>query len=117
MAYRALAAAAGISWLVFGGIAQAQQAAQAPMQERPTAAAQSSRRDAPDEPLQQSGPVVERRSTRGAQAQESKLADSDVATAPIREVAVPSTTASASAAAPSPTPRRTCRRPCGRTRT
>ncbi len=90
MAYWALAAAAGISWLAFAPMAEAQQQAQAPMQERPTAAAQSSRRDAPDEPLQQSGPVVERRSARGAQAQEAKLADSDVATAPIKEVAVPS---------------------------
>lgn len=81
-----LAVMAGISGLVLAGSAGAQQA-QAPMQERPSAASQSSRRDAPDEPMQQSGPVVERRSVRGQQAQESKLADSDVATAPIREIA------------------------------
>ena len=64
MTRRAAAAVAGISWLALSAPAFAQQA-QAPMQERPTAAAQSSRRDAPDEPLQQSGPVVERRSTTG----------------------------------------------------
>ncbi|RAK54395.1 peptidase S10 [Phenylobacterium soli] len=55
-------------------------------QERPASAAVS-RRDQPDEPLQQSGPVVERRSSRGAEASERRIADTDVATAPVAEVA------------------------------
>ena len=86
MTRRAVAAMAGISWVALAATALAQPA-QPPMQDRPTAAAQASRRDAPDEPLQQSGPVVERRSARSQQAQEAKLADSDVATAPIKEAA------------------------------
>jgi carboxypeptidase C (cathepsin A) len=55
---------------------------------RPSAQAEASRGDRPDEP-QQPGSVVERRSARGQQAQESKLSDLDIATAPIRETSHP----------------------------
>jgi carboxypeptidase C (cathepsin A) len=85
----AMAAMVGVSMLALAGSALAQPP-QAPMQERPSAQAQQSRRDQPDEPLQQAGPVVERRSQRGQQAQEAKISDQDVATAPVRELARPS---------------------------
>src|SRR5213592_1595229 len=49
MQRRVLAAMAAISWLAAAPALA--QPAQTPTQERPTAAAQSSRRDAPDEPL------------------------------------------------------------------
>ncbi len=51
----------------------------------PTAAANASRRDNPDEPLANVGSVVERRSERGQAAGEKKISDADIATAPVHE--------------------------------
>jgi carboxypeptidase C (cathepsin A) len=80
-----LAALAGVSCLALSSAASAQ--ADRPLtQERPPGAAQS-RRDQPDEPLAQTGPVIERRSPRSEQAGERKIADADIAQAPVREVA------------------------------
>jgi carboxypeptidase C (cathepsin A) len=53
--------------------------------ERPAAAARAARVSS-DEPAT-AGPVVERRSERAAQASERKIGDSDIATAPVIEVA------------------------------
>jgi carboxypeptidase C (cathepsin A) len=53
---------------------------------RPTARAQASVR-AGDEPLSETGPVVERRTERGQAAGERKISDLDVATAPVAEQA------------------------------
>jgi carboxypeptidase C (cathepsin A) len=84
-----LAAMAGVSLLALAAPSWAQAPQpQARMQERPAAAAQNP--PTPDEPLQQSGPVVERRSERGQQAGERKIGDLDIATAPVRELARPS---------------------------
>ncbi|HZZ31145.1 MAG TPA: peptidase S10 [Phenylobacterium sp.] len=55
-------------------------------QTHPSAAARAAR-VSPDEPPNNTGPVVERRTERGAQASERKIGDSDIATAPINEVA------------------------------
>ena len=52
----------------------------------PSAAGRAAR-VTPDEPPNNAGPVVERRSDRGAAASERKIGDSDIATAPINEVA------------------------------
>src|SRR5579884_97717 len=86
----AFAALAGVSVLALSaGGSWAQDQAQAPrarMQERP-APIEPSRTSTPDEPLQQSGPVVERGSGRGPAASERKISDYDIATAPINEVA------------------------------
>jgi carboxypeptidase C (cathepsin A) len=76
-----------MSLLAAGGGAWAQPATPGPAtQERPSAASQN-RREQPDEPLAQPGPVVERRSERGQRAQENRLSDLDIAVAPVREVA------------------------------
>src|SRR5262245_51636974 len=84
----ALAVIAGACVIAAAGGATAQTQPGQPGQERPAAAAQpSNRRDAPDEPLQQTGPVLERRSERGQRAQESRLSDAEVAVAPVREIA------------------------------
>jgi carboxypeptidase C (cathepsin A) len=86
----AFAALAGVSLLALGvGDAAAQAPAQAPrarMQDRP-APTEPPRTAVPDEPLQQSGPVVERSSARGAAAGERKISDFDIATAPVNEAA------------------------------
>ena len=50
----------------------------------PTAAPPASRA-AGDEPMANSGPVVERRSERGQAAGEHKISDADIATAPVTE--------------------------------
>ncbi|HXA41153.1 MAG TPA: hypothetical protein VNW53_19285, partial [Phenylobacterium sp.] len=55
-------------------------------QTNPSASARAAR-VSPDEPPNNAGPVVERRTERGAQASERKIGDSDIATAPINEVA------------------------------
>jgi carboxypeptidase C (cathepsin A) len=55
-------------------------------QTNPSASARAAR-VSPDEPPNNTGPVVERRTTRGAEAGERKIGDSDIATAPIYEVA------------------------------
>jgi carboxypeptidase C (cathepsin A) len=50
----------------------------------PTAAARASRPSG-DEPLSNTGPVVERRTERGEAAGEHKISDADIATAPVQE--------------------------------
>jgi carboxypeptidase C (cathepsin A) len=56
------------------------------VQTNPSASARAAR-VSPDEPPNNAGPVVERRTARGAEASEHKIGDSDIATAPINEVA------------------------------
>ncbi|WP_372782827.1 S10 family peptidase [Phenylobacterium sp.] len=51
------------------------------------AAASRAARNTSDEPMSNSGSVVERRSERGAQAGERKISDFDIATAPVQEQA------------------------------
>lgn len=72
--------------LALAAAAPAVQAQTARATASPTASATAARRDTPDEPGE-AGPVVERRSDRGAQAGERKIADLDIATAPVREAA------------------------------
>lgn len=78
-----LAAFAGVSCLALSAAAYAQ-SAPGPQQRAPAAARGA--RDVPDEP-QQAGPVVERRSVRAEQAGERKIADADIALAPVAETA------------------------------
>jgi len=81
-----LAAMAGMSCLALAASAFAQTPRQRGPQERPPAASRNSPTAQPDEP-QQAGPVVERRSTRGEEAGERRIADADIALAPVAEVA------------------------------
>ncbi|HEV2530316.1 S10 family peptidase [Phenylobacterium sp.] len=81
-----LAVMAAISCLALSASAFGQTAAQRGPQERSPAAARAPATAVPDEP-QQAGPVVERRSTRGEQAGERRIGDSDIALAPVVETA------------------------------
>jgi carboxypeptidase C (cathepsin A) len=80
------AAAAALSVFTLSGAFAQGRPQPGPGRQEQAPAAQS-RRDQPDEPMQQSGPVVERRSDRGQQASERRISDQDVATAPVHEVA------------------------------
>src|SRR5438128_11331927 len=84
MVRSALAALAGVSCLALTASAFAQQTDRGP-QERPPASSRAAP-TTPDEP-QPAGPVVERRSGRGEQAGERRIADADIALAPVAEVA------------------------------
>jgi len=71
--------------LIALGLSATASLAQTPAPTNPTAAANASRRDNPDEPLANVGSVVERRSERGQAAGERKISDADIATAPVHE--------------------------------